>query len=111
MTDKKDTLETVRGITIAGITYNFKDDYTMTDVEKLATVEEKHTKGECNKMEVAYVGIFQLLETVFGEDGQEMTLNYNQIREIFRSMKAGDFNKLATKMAGVTADSDDKKKD
>lgn len=108
---KTETIESSRSITIGGNTYNFKDDYTMTDVEKLATVEEKHTRGECNKMEVAYVGIFQLIESIVGEDGQEVPLNYNQIREIFRSMKAGEFNKLATKMAGVTKDSDDKKKD
>lgn len=110
MTKKDEILESSRSITVAGVTYNFKEDYTMIDVEKLSTVKDKMDRGEVNSMEVAYSGIFYLLESMSAEDGSEIILNYNQTRETFRSLKATEFNQIAAKMASIKA-SDDKKKD
>ena len=112
MTDTAETPE-VQTLTviIRNHTFTFKDDYDMIDLEKLSTVEDKHNRQEVNKMEVAYAGIIYLLESFTGPDGEALPLNYNQIREFIRTLKASEFAKLGNTMAAIKLKTDDKKKD
>lgn len=112
-TTETQTAEIVGGlsVTVRDHVFKYKDDYDMPDLEKLSTVEEKHSRQECNRMEVAYAGIIYLLESVTGPDGTELALNYNQIRELIRSFKASEFNKLAGTMTQIKLATEDKKKE
>jgi hypothetical protein len=114
MTNTAETPEVkpqVLSVTIRDHTFNFKDDYDMIGLEKLSTVEDKYEHREVNKMEVAYAGIVYLLESFVGPDGQELPLNYNQIREFIRTLNASEFTILGNTMASIKLKTEDKKKD
>lgn len=107
------TSEIVGGLTVTvrDYVFTYKDDYDMVDLEKLSTVEDKYGRQEVNRMEVAYAGIIYLLESVIGPDGQPITINFNQLRELLRSFKSSEFTKLCKTMTDIKLASEDKKKE
>jgi hypothetical protein len=88
----------------------------MEDVEKVELAGEKYKEKEISGTEVSITSIFYLLEKVT-EKGEEVKLNYNQLREDFRKMPSKSFNILAETMAEILEidtkgkATEDKKKD
>lgn len=116
MTEKAATVgtpEIVGGltVTIRDYIFTYKDDYDMIDLEKLSTVEDKYSRQEVNRMEVAYAGIIYLLESIIGPDGQPINMNFNQVRELIRSFKSSEFTTLCKTMTQIKLAGEDKKKE
>lgn len=97
-------------VTVKDRSYTFKDDYTMNEVEKIQEVTVKSEKWEVTQLEVVYTSIFHLISEIVDENGEQVNLNYNQIRESFRKMTSTEFAQLANMMKNIKEGEDDKKK-
>lgn len=103
-------MENQKIVTIGDREYHFKSDYLMEDVEKVELAGEKYKEKEISGTEVSITSIFYLLEKIT-EKGEEVKLNYNQLREDFRKMPSKTFNLLAEALKEILGTDEDKKKD
>lgn len=103
-------MENQKIVTIGDREYHFKSDYLMEDVEKVELAGQKYKDKEISGTEVSITSIFYLLEKVT-EKGEEVKLNYNQLREDFRKMPSKTFNLLAAALQEILGTDADKKKD